>query len=208
MTGRGITTDNACGQGLTVQQRKKAARQLMTAAQAHKNASQWCSERSVTDPLTMDVFYSLVVSFEMVLLSVEQSLKLLLLLRYGIFKPIHNLQTLYALIYSHDKCGEDVVDPIVRRMNELTQADENIEEFSEKELADCLQDHNSSYETLRYFWLPKQVASEYNAPPVSQRDRQIMQSFAQSLIAVNLEYMSICKIGLIRVYLGDQLVKH
>ena len=195
MTVHAITTENAHSQDPTVRQQNEA-QGLMIAAQAHKNASQWCSERPMTDPPNMDLVFAMIVSFELILLSVEQSLKLLLLLRFGIkAQYTHDLIKPYNCIVAQDKRGKEVVGDIVRRMNALVQADDNIEEFSEKELAQCLQDHHAVYTNLRYFDLAALPELKDRHGPMSPRDRQIMRYFAQSLIAVNLDNMSRCKIA-------------
>ena len=62
----------------------------MAAAQAHQRASVHCLNNPDAKPPNIDGFFFSVVSMEMILLSVEQSLRLLLLLHYGIIRDDTN----------------------------------------------------------------------------------------------------------------------
>ena len=78
---------------LTPDEFRKAARLYIASAQAHQRASVLC--RNNTDPPyarppTIDAWFFLAVSFEMILLSVEQSLRLALLLHYSIVREATN----------------------------------------------------------------------------------------------------------------------
>ena len=157
----------------------------------------------------MHLVYASIFSFELTLLSVEQSLKLLLLLRFGKDIEItHKLQKLYSDIQSQGKRGAKAVEEVIAYMNEVVKNDDKIREFSESDVMRCLQVHNSSYVNLRYFELQNKPRPDGNNLVLTQRDRQIIQTFAQSLIAVNMKEMARCKIGLMKVYLGDQLVNY
>ena len=69
--------------GLSREETEIAARQMMYAAQAHQRTSVYCKDNPDAKPPNIDFLYYMVVSFELVLLSVEQSLRLLLLLHYS-----------------------------------------------------------------------------------------------------------------------------
>ena len=157
----------------------------------------------------MDLVYASIISFELTLLSVEQSLKLLLLLRFGKgIEMTHKLHKLYSDIQSQGQRGTKDVDEVIAHMNKLVKNNDKICEFTESEGMRCLQVHNSSYVNLRYFELHNKPRPDGNDLVLTQRDRQVMQTLAQSLIAVNMKEMARCKIGLMKVYLGDQLVKY
>ena len=71
---------------LSEQDEKIAVARLMAGAQAHQRASVYCMDKPDAKPPNIDWFYFNVVSFELILMSVEQSLRLLLLLHYGIIR--------------------------------------------------------------------------------------------------------------------------
>ena len=71
---------------LSEQDEKIAVARLMAGAQAHQKTSVYCMNKTDVKPPNIDWFYFNVVSFELILMSVEQSLRLLLLLHYGIIR--------------------------------------------------------------------------------------------------------------------------
>ena len=138
-----------------------AIQRMMNAAQAHQRASVLCIDKTDGKPSNIDCSYYMVVSFELVLLSVEQSLRLLLLLHYSIVRSDHSSRVLYGAVQaaqreSGDRIGirQDIVD----KMNALGQP-KVVTPFSEKELLTCLKKHDSSYSTFRYFQLDSQARS-------------------------------------------------
>ena len=101
---------------LSEQDEKIAVARLMAGAQAHQRASIYCMDKPDAKPPNIDWFYFNVVSFELILMSVEQSLRLLLLLHYGIIRADtgHVPHVLYKAILrkSGGKSGirRDIVD--------------------------------------------------------------------------------------------------
>ena len=73
---------------------------MMAAAQAHQRASGWCMDKPDAKPPNIDSFLFGAVSFELILLSVEQSLRLLLVLHFGIIRDDtnHNPHVLYGTV--------------------------------------------------------------------------------------------------------------
>ena len=163
-----------------------ALRQMMYAAQAHQRASCWCMDKPDAKPPNIDYFYYFVVSFELILLSVEQSLRLLLLLHYSIVRDDtnHNPRVLYGTVQnkSDDKTG--IRQDIINKMNSLGQP-EGIPVFSEKELLACLKKHDSSYSNFRYFQLDPQARLNEKFE-ISPRDVQTMHCLALALIHLNM----------------------
>ena len=138
-------------------------------------------------PPNIDYLYYFVVSFELILLSVEQSLRLLLLLHYSIVRDDtnHNPRVLYGTVLnkSGDKTG--MRQDIINKMNSLGQP-ESITPFSEKELLACLEKHDSSYSNFRYFQLDRQARLNEKFE-ISLRDIQTMHCFARALIHLNMD---------------------
>ena len=147
-------------------------------------------------PPNIDYFYYFVVSFELILLSIEQSLRLLLLLHYSIVRDDtnHNPRVLYGTVQnkSDDKTG--IRQDIINKMNSLGQP-EGIPPFSEKELLACLKKHDSSYSNFRYFQLDPQARLNEKFE-ISPRDVQTMHCLALALIHLNMDELEKRGIGI------------
>ena len=162
---------------------------MMAAAQAHQRASDWCMDKPDAKPPNIDAFFFQAVSFELVLLSVEQSLRLLLLLRFSTVRSDtnHNLHVLYGAIRSKSGGKEGIRSNIIDKMNLLGQA-EHIDSFDEKEVVACLRKHDSSYSNFRYFQLDHH-AKLNTAWEFTTRDVQILHCLALALIHLNINEM-------------------
>ena len=162
----------------------------MAAAQAHQRASTYCFDKPDAKAPNIDALFFPIVSFELILLSVEQSLRLLLLLNFGavLDRVDHNLAVLYKNLRRKSGKSEDLRHKIVSMMNALGE-NEGIDAFSEEELVKCLKKHDSSYSNFRYFQMDRKgkVSTELELLP---REVQIMHSLALALIMINAEEMS------------------
>ena len=174
---------------LTAEDIEVAAPRMMAAAQAHQRAAIWCMKKPDAKPPNIDAFFFSIVSLELVLLSVEHSLRLLLLLHYSIVrdKTNHNPHVLYGAIRNKSGGKEEIKSDIVSKMNVLGQI-KGIDPFSERELASCLKKHDSSYLNVRYFHLDRQARLNKNWD-VSQRDGQILHYLVLALICLNMVEM-------------------
>lgn len=172
-----------------------AAPRMMAAAQAHQRASGWCLDKPDANPPNIDAFFFPVVSFELILLSVEQSLRLILLLHYSIVRDDtnHNPYVLYKAMQNKSGSTEGVRSEIVSKVNDLGKA-EGIDPVSEKELVTCLRKHDSSYSNFRYFQLDHRARLNKNWE-FSQRDVQILHCLALALIFINMDEMGKRGIG-------------
>ena len=96
-----------------------AATRYMAGAQAHQRASAWCRDKPDAKPPNIDAFFFPTVSFELILLSVEQSLRLVLLLHYSIIRDDtnHTPHVLYVAIRNKSSGYEGVRNAIVERSN-------------------------------------------------------------------------------------------
>ena len=189
MTRRRKTATQDTRVQLNAQEIEIAAQRMMAAAQAHQRASGWCMDKPDTQLPNIDSFFFGVVSFELVLLSVEQSLRLLLLLHYSIIRDgtDHNLRVLYGAMLDKSGGKEGIRRNIVDKMNFLGQT-QGIDPISERELKACLKGHDSSYSNFRYFQLDRQARLNVKLG-FSQRDVQILHCLALALIHLNMDEM-------------------
>ena len=155
---------------------------MFAAAQAHQRASVWCVNKPDAKPPNIDWFFFNVVSFELLLTSIEQSLRLLLLLHFSMVhvSSPHNLHTLYHMLQnkSGDKTGAK--HDIIKTMAKLVQS-RGIASITEEELKTCLKKHNQSYSKFKYFQLNRKAKLE-NIFEFSARDFQILHCLAPALI--------------------------
>ena len=166
-------------------EKKDVAWRTMMAAEAHRIASDSCLSTSRSSSDTHN-FFLRVVSFELLLVSVEQSLRILLLLRFSIFpkNPNHNLFDLYEKLGEKDTDKEWIIKGIIAVMN----ARKNVSPTSEEELAACLKEHCSSYSNTKYFQVNRQGKLSKNFGH-STREREILHYFALVLIDVNKSWL-------------------
>ena len=182
---------------LTAEEISIAATRYMAGAEAHQRASAWCLDKPDAKPPNIDALFFPTVSFELILLSVEQSLRLVLLLHYSIIRDdtSHTPDVLYGAIRNKSSGYEGVRSAIVERSN-MYGATLNITVVTEKEVVACLKKHNASYANFRYFQLSHQGRLNPNFG-YSHRDVQVMHCLASALIHVNLDEMRGRNIGVI-----------
>ncbi len=172
---------------LTPDEIEQVAMRRMASAQAHQRASVYCFDNPDAKPPDIDAFFFSAVSFELILLSVEQSLRLLLLLHFGdvLDRVDHNLKVLYKHIQNRSREKEGLLDNIICTMNEIGEP-RGVATLCEQELLTCLNKHDSSYSDIRYFLVDRggKVNSEWNMLP---REIQIVHCLALALIEVNMQ---------------------
>ena len=183
---------------LTDDELKVAAARMMAGAQAHQRASGWCMDKPDAKPPNINAFFFPIVSFELILLSVEQALRLLLLLNYSIIRDDtnHNPYVLYKTVRNKSGGRAGIRGDIVSKMNELGQ-DVGIRFISEKELFACLRKHDSSYSNFRYFQLDHQGRLNHQWE-VTQREIQIIHCLSLALIHLNWNEMERRGIGVMQ----------
>ncbi|MDE0436299.1 MAG: hypothetical protein OXH92_20050 [Bryobacterales bacterium] len=181
---------------LTDEEVKTAAARLMAAAQAHQRASVYCMNKPDAKPPNIDWFFFNVVSIEMILLSVEQSLRLLLLLHYRIVRDDtnHTPRVLYQTMTRKSGGAAGIRAAIVAHTNAIGSL-RSIPATTEKEILACLNKHNASYTNFRYFQLNQQgkVNPDFG---FKGRDLQILHTLALALISLNTKEMKERKIGM------------
>ena len=172
---------------LTPDEIEQVAMRRMASAQAHQRASVYCFDNPDAKPPNIDAFFFPAVSFELILLSVEQSLRLLLLLHFGdvLDRVDHNLKVLYKQVQNRSREKEGLRDNIICTMNEIGKPKE-VATFCEQELLTCLNKHDSSYSDIRYFLVDREgrVNPKWNMLP---REIQIVHCLALALIEINMQ---------------------
>ena len=201
MTRRRKKSGNSGRVSLTPQELAVAATHMMSAAQAHQQASIWCIEKPIPEPPGVETFYFQLVSFELLLLSIEQSLRLLILLNFSINRTIHNVHRLYKIL--QNRAGRDmrIRKDLLRRANAISEVaaktrNENFLSFTENDLVSLLNMHDSSYSTFRYFQLDEGGRLIRTKWQLSPRDFNIMNFFALALISFNQDEMAQRQIAL------------
>ena len=130
MTTRKKTTDEIKWVEKTFEEIKDVVRLLMNAAQTHKGASVLCMEKARASRSTdtervnaIDYFLLSAVSFELIFVSVEQSLRLLFLVLFRIFprNPDHDLHALYRELQDRDTDKEGICKNIIQEINAFGQ---------------------------------------------------------------------------------------
>ena len=180
---------------LTDEEVETAAARMMAAAQAHQRASILCADNPDAKPPNIDAFFLPIVSFELILLSVEQSLRLLLLIHHSIVRgdTNHNPYVLYKAIRNRSGGKEGIRLTIISKMNELGRT-KGVAPISENDLVACLKKHDSSYSNFRYFQLDHQGRLNEQWE-FTQRDVQILHCLALALIHMNMDEMERRGIG-------------
>ncbi len=183
------------GKGLVPGEIRDAATRYMAGAQAHQRASGWCLDKRDAKPPSIDtLFFFPTVSFELILLSVEQSLRLVLLLHYSIVRDDtnHMPHLLYNNLQNKSRDSEGVRSAIIEKSNAYG-GQHNIPGITEKEVVACLKKHRGSYTNCRYFQLNRQGKLNEKFG-YSGRDVQILHCLALGLIHVNMDEMQRRKI--------------
>ena len=178
---------------LSEQDKKVSVTRLMAGAQAHQRASVYL-ENSDTKPPNIDYFYFKMVSFELLLMSVEQSLRLLLLLHYDIIRADtgHTPHVLYKAILNNSGGKVGIRSEIVGMAN-LSGRAAGIPPMEEKEIRACLREHDSSYANFRHFQLNKQGGLNPNLG-FKPREFSVLHCLALGLIGLNVGEMQRQKI--------------
>ena len=202
MARRKRKTEGNKSQKLTPEEVATAATRMMSAAQVHQRASVWCTEKPSSDPPDIDSLYFFSVSFELLLQSIEQSLRLLLMLQHSILRPTHNIHALYKILQNQSGRDMRMRNEIVGRSNVMLKImaqlrKQDLKVFTEPELVSCLRRHDSSYTNFRYFGLDEQGRLDKNAKwELTPTDINMMHCFALALLDLNADEMRSRKIGM------------
>ncbi len=170
---------------------KGVAQKLMISALSNNSASVWCFEESQREfqkpPIRAHMALLDSVSFGLNLFSVEQSMKLTLLL-YGFpFKPTHDLHSLFAdiknKIVNFEKSLKFALNNANKRLGE-----HGVNPVLESEIETTLSRHRKTYENIRYLFVDKQ-GNIPDGEKYSPRDVQVVYCIALTLIEINSKKM-------------------
>ena len=180
---------------------EEIAQYIMASSVAHYEAAIIrLSEKSGYErnlPSEDSVTYFKLVSFELILFSIELSLKLLLFLcSNGTVNPAsskpHDLEYLYNEI-KKQKDGEAACQGILERTNQILEKVE-YERVNKTALEECLKTQATKYLKLRYFWVDKNWKSLLKADSSSVQEWQIIRCLGYALIDLNAEILDINEI--------------
>ena len=162
------------------------APQMLASAQAHQEAARLLHDtagaQSLSDPHTWVLS---MVSFEQILLSVEQSMRLLLLLHFGSLHSSHNPHALFRNIRNKSGGHSGPKEALLENTNKCRYA-VGLPPVSEEDLAKVFKKHQSSYSDFRYFGVDEQADVSHRLG-FNASDLQIMHLVALGIIATNIE---------------------
>ena len=176
---------------LNEEETREAAARMMDGAVAHQRASVWCMDKPDAKPPNIDWFYFTIVSLELILISLEQSLRLLLLLNYDniLGDTDHVPRVLYKAMLNKSGMKKDGVrECIVKHANTVGSRIGMTPELTEKKIVSCLDKHNASYTNFRHFQLNRQGRLNLNFG-FTQSEVQILHVLALALMELNADKM-------------------
>ena len=132
-------------------------------------------------------FYFTVAAFESALLSIEQSLKLILFLQFSV--PLNELKS-HKLLPLYEKIEEEkgLCDRIIQIVNSYA-GKRRYHSISKEELKACLETHSSTYERIRYLYVNTQGKVE-DFPDIPPSEARIIDCLRQSLVHLNMEELN------------------
>ena len=131
----------------------------------------------------MDALFFPAVAFELLLNSIEQSLRLILFIQYLTPKPIHNISALYKAVINRSGGKDGIRSDIVRRVTALGSS-LGMEVITEADIRACLRKHDSSYSSFRYFGLDDEGRSTEKWE-MKGYEVNVLNCLAAALIALN-----------------------
>lgn len=172
---------------LSKKDRREAVIRLMAGAQAHQRTSVYCLNNPDAKPPNIDSFFFSIVSLELILMSLEQSLRLLLLLHYDTLRAdaAHAPHVLFGTMLNKSGGKAGIRSAIVAEANTIARL-QGIPTMDEKEIRSCLRKHDSSYTNFRHFQLEK-YGGVNPSFEFQHRDVQILHCLALGLIALNMD---------------------
>ena len=173
---------------------KETAQWIMTASVAHHLTSAFCGNQAFEEEKKEKnsdfAYYFTVVALELALLSIEQSLKLILFLQFSIpLKKLnsHNLLFLYEKIEKEGESGRNLCDKIIQKIDFYAR-EKDFNPICEEDLKTCLKKHTDTYKKIRYLFVDLQGIQDYSGIPRS--DAQIIECLRQSLVHLNINELN------------------
>ena len=171
---------------------KKVVQWIMTASVVHNLVALSCQNQASEKEKEGDsdfAFYFTAAAYESSLLSIEQSLKLILVFQFSV--PLNEL-TCHDLIPLYEKIkgerGKGLRDRIIKKMNFYAEKRE-YHSISKKELKDCLETHRNTYKKIRYLYVNTEGETE-EFPDITESEARIIDCLRQSLVHLNMEELN------------------
>ena len=176
---------------------RSVAQATMMAAQAHHQAAELCLNNLNGRPVEHYLFYFSAVSAELLLHSIEQSLKLTLVLNDVPLakrnsKPGHDIFELYKKVICYCKGEKDIQSEIVRITN-IYASKYGFAQVREVGISKCIQKHKLSYVKIRYFGVDKSFSSVPDME-LDWDDLRLLSCLCPGLIEINIYRMKKCGI--------------
>ena len=190
---------------LTPEEVTKAIQHMMAGAEAHLRASIYCRNNPDAKVPNIEVMFFSAVAWELILNSIEQSLRLLLLMNHSYLNPTHNIEALYKAVVRKDGAQRTMRTDIVDRTNAHFRL-LGMNSVTEIDIRKCLHKHDSSYSSFRYFGL-KDDARFTLKWEMTEYEAKLLSCLAIALFQMNSDEMHNRGIGryasLTRVSEGD-----
>ena len=167
---------------------EKAVQRMMMGAIAHQRTSVYCRGNPDATPPNIDSVYFLAVAFELILLSIEQSLKALLLIQHSILRTNHNIFNLYNEATNKKGRKAELQSDLLGQVNYFARL-KDIETIQKGNVRACLKKHDSSYTNFRYFDLDNKGRIT-NKWEVKEYEFQVLDCLASALLEINRNEMS------------------
>ena len=138
----------------------RIAHTMMMAAIAHYTTSVYCLDAPQAKASSMGKYYFHIVAFELMLLSIEHSLKLTLFLETSSFPPKHNIFKLYKQVVREENFDDNFQHEVIRSVNHHASSI-SLPHIEEDSILRCLEKHDSSYMNFRYFGVRKKTLNQF-----------------------------------------------
>ena len=162
---------------------RRIASGLMLASEAHYTAHVLCYRHlSNAKPPNIERLTFQAVSLELLLLSIEQALKLMLYLQDGMNRTTHDVLKLYTRARRYGKQRPGVWDRLTGTVETLVQK-HDLESIVDNDIHSCIQKHKASYDLARYMQFGHARGSQHWS--VTKRDFEILECLAVALLRIN-----------------------
>ena len=171
---------------------RSVAQATMMAAQAHHQAAELCLNSLNGRPVDHYLFYFSTVSAELLEQSIEQSLKLTLVLNEVPLakrnsKSGHDIFELYKKVICYCKGEKDIQSEIVRITN-IYAFEYGFRQVREVGIPKCIERHKLSYVEIRYFGVDKSFSSVPDME-LDWDDLRLLSCLCPGLIEINIDLM-------------------
>ena len=173
---------------------KEAIQMMMVASVSHHQSSIFCAnqarEKKEIEKDEDFAVYFTAVAYELTLLSIEQSLKLVLALFSIPFEENTSNHKLHSLYKQIQEEGENLPKRIIKEVN-FWAYEKKYNLISKEELETCLENNNDTYAKTRYLFVNKQgKAEDFPKNWKDRRDGEILTCLRQGLVSLNMKELN------------------